>query len=326
VKLCLVLTSCAGATYGNTPITLYGSGFANTPDIVCRFSGVADVGARWISPSRVICLSPERLSAGNVSVEFSYNQQDFSNNSIPFRYSSPAISLNLIPSYGPISGGKRISIFGLNFDLVPEFTCMFDIGGDKVVVPGVAFNISYAVCLSPAVDSSALTQSVTLAVSNNGVDFQLSLPYILFDLIQVNGIFPSAGPSIGGTPISIFGSGFATGLQNVKNNLKCSFGQRLAAAQIQSETTLTCTSPASDVGRLNFRVLLDDSKIGDVMILFEYYGELMKRSCICLLRLLPKVFSILSCRTHIAFFFDAVLSNWEPASRSRGFRYLFVHI
>ena len=226
---------------------------------------------------------------------------------MPFRYASPAISLNLIPSYGPIFGGNRIGVLGSNFDPISEFFCIFDVNGSQITFPGIVFNMSFAECLAPPIDSSAVTQAVTLGVSNNGADFVLSLPYIFYGFMQVTGILPSSGPISGGTSISILGSGFATGLQTFQDGFKCSFGEIFASAKIQSESTLTCISTANAVGRLNIYLYLDNLKIGDTMLYFEYYGEYINIS----------IFLEISCvrnhgRIHFAQFLEAIFSYGEP--------------
>ena len=254
-------------------MTLYGSGFANTPDITCRFSGVADVSGRWISPSTVVCLSPETVSTGNVSVEFSYNDEDFSNNSVQYRYSSPAVALNLLPSYGPIVGGNIISVIGLNYEESSEFTCLFKTGNTQTTAPGLVMNVSVALCFSPALSPNLLSQSSMLTVSNNGVDIDLYLEYIYYDQMHVKSIMPSSGPSHGATSVLVIGSGYATGLRNIIHGFTCTFGQITVPASIQSSTSLLCISPASNPGPSNLIISLEGLLIADAALYFEYYGE-----------------------------------------------------
>jgi hypothetical protein len=273
------MTDFTGATYGNTPITVYGSDFSNTPDVTCRFTGVADVRARWISPSAAICISPERASIGNVTVEFSSNKQDFTSNLVQFRYASPAVALSLRPCYGPVMGGKRITVQGMNFEASSEFTCIFTFNhqGTKLY-PGIFLNSTCCICTSPSIDSSNALLNVMVAVSNNAVDVDNRLPYIYFDAMEIDRAFPSSGPLQGGSMISIVGTGFAVGVESITSSFTCAFGSISVQATVLSGSVLLCMSPGSPLGQVNFRssfdVRLDGIKIGNFLSQFLFYGEL----------------------------------------------------
>lgn len=248
--------------------------------MTCRFSGVADVRARWISPSVVICISPERASIGNVTVEFSSNKQDFTSNLVQFRYASPAVALSLLPCYGPILGGQRITVQGMNFEASSEFTCIFsfDHQGTKSY-PGIFLNSTCSVCVSPSIDSSTALWNVMVAVSNNEVDIENRLSFIYFDAMEIDGAFPSSGPFQGGSMISIAGTGFAIGVESISSSFTCTFGSMTVKATVISGSILTCISPASPLGpvdyRCSFYVRLDGMQIGSFLSRFLFYGELI---------------------------------------------------
>jgi hypothetical protein len=271
--------SFAGATYGNTPITIHGSDFSNTPDVTCRFTGVADVKARWISPSAAICISPERASSGNVAVEFSSNKQDFTSNLIQFRYASPAVALNLLPCYGPVMGGQRITVQGMNFEASSEFTCIFIFDDQTTkLYPGIFLNRTCSICLSPSIDYSLPLKNVMVAVSNNAVDIESRIPYIFFENMEIVDVFPSSGPFRGGSMISIIGTGFAVGVETISSGFTCTFGGFSVRGTILSGSVLTCISPASPLGQVDFRcsfeVRVNGMRIGNFLSRFLFYGEL----------------------------------------------------
>jgi hypothetical protein len=269
----------AGATYGNTPVTIYGSDFSNTPDVTCRFTGVADVGARWISPSAVICISPERASIGNVTVEFSSNKQDFTSNFVQYRYASPAVALSLLPCYGPVMGDQRITVQGMNFEANSAFTCIFTFDDKRTEShPGIILNSTCSICISPSIDTSMAFGNVMVAVTNNAVDVENRLSFIYFDSMEITRAFPSSGPFQGGSMISIIGAGFAVGVESISNSFSCTFGSSSVQASILSGSVLTCISPASTLGQMNFRcsfdVRLDGIQIGEFLSRFLFYGKL----------------------------------------------------
>jgi hypothetical protein len=267
-----------GATYGNTPITIHGSDFSNTPDVTCRFTGVADVRARWISPSAVICISPQRASVGNVTVEFSSNKQDFTNNLVQFRYASPAVALSLLQSYGPVIGGQRITVLGMNFEASSEFSCIFTFDHQETKLhPGIFLNNTCSVCLSPSIDPSMTLWNAMVAVSNNAVDIENQLPFIYFNAMEIERTFPNSGPFQGGSLISIIGTGFAVGVESISSSFTCTFGSISVQATVHSGSVLTCISPASPLGpvdyRCSFDVRLNGMKMGNFLARFLFYGE-----------------------------------------------------
>ena len=104
----------AGMRFGGTLVTVYGSGFIGDAAARCRFADVAVV-ARLLTPKQLECLSPLPAVAGYVSVEVSFNGQDYSTTGVHFEYQPPVAIRALEPSRGPIEGGTFVNVTGSGF-------------------------------------------------------------------------------------------------------------------------------------------------------------------------------------------------------------------
>jgi hypothetical protein len=74
-----------GPIRGGSLVTVTGSGFINTPLLVCRF-GTVVIAATWIGATSIECTSPAVASAATVALEMSNNNQDFTLDNSVFGY------------------------------------------------------------------------------------------------------------------------------------------------------------------------------------------------------------------------------------------------
>ena len=73
-----------GAIVGNTLVTVSGRGFVRGLGLVCRFGVSVPVSATWLSDELLLCTARPFTAAGNVSMEVSINNQDFSSSGVMF--------------------------------------------------------------------------------------------------------------------------------------------------------------------------------------------------------------------------------------------------
>ena len=100
-------------------------------------------------------------------------------------------------------------------------------------------------CASPSVPTSHLPSDgdsleVNVSLSINGVDFGPSnVAFAFLPTPEMSGIFPLSGPSGGGTPLTINGTGFRSEL-----NIECALDTAIAPATIDHANSLRCASPS----------------------------------------------------------------------------------
>ena len=76
-----------GPVAGNTIITVGGTFFINSVDLVCRMgSHIPKIVATWVSSTQLLCLSPPETSSTNQIFEISNNNQDFTTDGLEYLY------------------------------------------------------------------------------------------------------------------------------------------------------------------------------------------------------------------------------------------------
>ena len=129
-----------------------------------------------------------------------------------FRYYQQPTVTGLAPSGGPIIGGTGVTVIGSGFtvfsDPLRTPKCKF---GEYIVEARVDSDTNMY-CTTP---DTLQPGYVSVAVSLNEVDFtkpsmgrQYSIPFLYYNPPQVQRLFPSSGPSRGGTTVFVIGEGF----------------------------------------------------------------------------------------------------------------------
>jgi len=80
------LLPTTGPAWGNTHVTVTGTGFVRGPELYCRFGTFPRVSATWYSDTRVVCASNVVATATTCALEVTSNNQDFSISGIVYEY------------------------------------------------------------------------------------------------------------------------------------------------------------------------------------------------------------------------------------------------
>ncbi|CAM9110992.1 unnamed protein product, partial [Choristocarpus tenellus] len=239
----------SGSIDGGTPITVRGSGFANTSSLSCGFLCLNGVmiksPASFSSTNSAICMSP-RLDHGVVcghgggtffvSVILSLNSVDYSTHGPQFLYFKPVVVLGVSPELGSERGGTLVTVIGHNFIPSEELSCRF---GAQLPVPAVFVNSETIQCVAPF--SKLGPVSVSLTASNNLVEFSSTSALFEYHRAALPESFnPWAGPILGGTHVTVKGRDF-----HPSKRLACRFGTINIHATWESPTHILCKSPAS---------------------------------------------------------------------------------
>jgi hypothetical protein len=236
----------SGATTGGTSVLIIGYNFANTNHLSCKFGEVTST-ARLISPSMIECDTPAAADdmVGLVDVSVSLDGVSFFTLDAQFAYIEPLAIGSIAPQAGPSSGGTEVVISGGNFVFSKDLKCRF---GETEVL-AVFVSAQAIICVTP----SSLEESVAVSVANNGVDFmKWDDAFSIVAAPSITSVVPSKGSIVGGTVVTLSGSGFTDTPSN-----KCIFGSESVVATYISSATLTCTSPPSSTPTASSTVSLE---------------------------------------------------------------------
>ena len=241
------LSPTHGPDSGGTLVLVRGTGFVvDSPSAMCRFGGDAVVSAVSVPDSTtVVCQAPSH-KAGEVAVEVTMNNVDFTSDGVRFVYGSAPVVYSISPYSGPTGGGTVIRVHGENFADGTALACRFGTAG---AAPAVFESDGVISCVAP---EASIASKVTVEVTTNGVDYTTDGVQFLFVApMSVASISPATGPEHGGTTITLAGSDFA-----VPEALVCEFGSsdlRVAAHWI-SPAAVTCVAPANQPSTVEVRL------------------------------------------------------------------------
>ncbi|MGC9960588.1 MAG: IPT/TIG domain-containing protein [Acidimicrobiales bacterium] len=230
----------AGPLSGGTSVTISGSGLDDASGV--SFGGTAATSYTVNSDTSVTAFSPA-LAVGTVEVTVT-NETGTSAvvAADAFTYDVTPVVTAIGPATGSSNGGDVVTITGSGF--VPDSSTV-SFGSS----PGTAVTCSTTtscVATSPAESAGAVPLTVTTA---GGASATTSADTFTYDgTPSVTAIAPSAGPQVGGTSVTISGSG----LDDVSG---VSFGGTAATSYtVNSDTSVTAFSPALNVGTVDVTV------------------------------------------------------------------------
>ena len=246
------VTPQVGGCNGSTPITLFGENFVDIPHLVCTFSYEKYslyTNATFISPSQISCSTPAPTWASEddgtemysvlVGLKSNVSGFDCLTKGIFHFNQKPSILHSLSPSYGPISGGTLLSIYGDGFysytESYEEYNMTYKTSPfcklGTVTVPAVIMSDSLVECVAPSfagVDFQEEAQ-VEVFISLNGLDFLSSSEPLLYKFYMdpvLEDVSPKVVPAFHFNPFQQVSIKLD---QTSKKNLK-SFGEFLATA------------------------------------------------------------------------------------------------
>ncbi|MGD0696946.1 MAG: IPT/TIG domain-containing protein [Terriglobia bacterium] len=185
----------------------------------------------WIAGAAIICLALSLSACGGAG-----------NGTLQFGSTQPVINL-IQPVSGSTAGGTLVTIFGSNFESGAAVT----FGGDTATNINV-LGPAQITCVTPAHSAGTVTVTVTNPDGGSG---SLSNGYAYNVAPTITSITPIVGSIIGGTSVTIVGTGFQTGAT-------VSFGGAAATIATVTTTQITLTTPAHAPGTVNVTVTNPD--------------------------------------------------------------------
>ncbi len=219
-----------GQPSGGNVVTLTGQNFTSGAKVT--FGGTPSPSVVFNSASSLTVTVPPG-SVGSVKVTETNPDGQFASITNGYTYVQPAIT-SVSPPSGPAPGGTSVTIAGSGF-----------LSGATVKFNGVAsatvnvVSSSQITAVTPA-DSNPAGGTVPLVVTNPG-GLTATSSFIYLAQPTVTGLSPNAGPTAGGTSVTITGTNFLSGAT-------VTFAGTAASATVVSSTQITATSPAGAAG------------------------------------------------------------------------------
>lgn len=236
----------SGPTAGGTLVTIHGTGFTNASR---AFFGTIPAGGFAPSDTLFQVTSPPR-TAGTVDVTVvnSFGSSAVTNgDKFTFTAAGAPVVRAVAPNSGPAAGGTSVLVVGSGF----SGASAIHFGATSVAL-GVfnVFDDSHIFLQAPpGTAATTVDVTVTNAAGTSAVSNADRFSYIAAALPVVEAVFDSMGPIIGGTPVSLTGSGF-TGATMVK------FGANAATGvNVNDDGHLFMTSPPGAVGTVDITVV-----------------------------------------------------------------------
>ena len=241
-----VLTSIAptsGTSIGGTTVTLTGSGFQDTsPGInVVTFGGLPATGVVVLSDVSLTCVTPSGAAGGTVDVTVTNDNGSATLTSAYTYHPLPTLTA-VSPPTGSSLGGTSATLTGSGFQDFGRGTNTVTFGGVAATNVVVVDDTSLT-CDVPAGVPSAI---VDVVVSNANGTATLAGGFTYHALPTLTAVTPNSGTSLGGTSVTLTGSGFQD--DNPGTSTVTFDGNAATGVIVVSDTSITCNVPPGTAG------------------------------------------------------------------------------
>jgi PKD repeat protein len=232
-----------GSPAGGTLVTLSGRGFTLAGAGTTRvfFGANLAAGVSVLGDTQLTCLAPAGLSDARVDVRLE-NENGAAVLPLAFRYHAAPTITSATPASGPAAGGTTVVLLGHGFktDVLGANAVSF---GNKAARSVTTVDDTRVRAVSP---SGAAGQTVELVLSNSNGVVHVAAAFRYHALPTITALEPPAATSLGGTTITLRGSGFQRDAAGVPSVL---FGALAAGSvSVLDDETLTCSAPPGAPG------------------------------------------------------------------------------
>jgi hypothetical protein len=278
----------SGSVTGGTRITVSGIKFLSSTLTTCHW-GTYTSAAEYVSEAAFFCISPPVAGASVVTVRISLNgiasQACPSSNLLlqcpnsgqsQFRYYVDPTLIRIEPSFGRVTGGTAVQIFGSGFVSELLSTTVVNFDGSLRPATDVASTIMFAITPASTVQ---LTRTITVSISLNlGLSTSVTtVKFVYYVIPALNGLEPIIGSPSGGTVLTVRGAVFIN-----TGNLRCQFqkkdslpdDQPLLGSSVKflSPLEISCVSPVAEVGDYLVRIGLsqEDQDLSSTSMAYSF--------------------------------------------------------
>ena len=194
-------------------------------------------------------------------------------------------TLGAAPATGGEGGGTLVRVTGSDFrDAGAKLLCAF---GSVVVSAAGYVSTNRVDCVSPARAPDVIALHAPLAVSVNGRDFSsratddggFPVTFSYGPRVEVYGLAPDHGPSLGGTLVTVRGANFVPDVWEPGREFafSCRFGAKVAPAMGGSgaltASSASCRSPPHAAGFVAVEVSAGGGNFSSFGVVFEYQAS-----------------------------------------------------
>ncbi len=234
-----------GPIAGGGTVTVNGTGFITGATI--DFGGVDCGSVSFISSTILTCTLPAH-NAGPIAVTVTNTNGGIGSKASAFTYWAAPTVTTITPAAGPTAGGTVVVIRGTNFQSAATVT----VGG--VNCGTLTINSTTKITCTTGAHSAAAVNVVVTSVSQSGT---LTSGYTYQAAPAVTSdVSPSSGPVLGGTAVTITGTGFLSGATADFGGSAC------GSLTVQSATEIRCTTNSHANGAVIVGVINPDTQSG----------------------------------------------------------------
>ncbi|WP_160861951.1 putative Ig domain-containing protein [Shinella kummerowiae] len=233
----------AGPTGGGTTVIITGTGFAYASGTGAVKFGATNATYTINSNTQITATSPAN-SAGTYDITVvTPGGTSATSAADQYTYVSAPTVTSVSTTAGPTAGGTTVTITGTGFASTTAVTFGATAATGFTVTSNTQITATAPAGSAGTVDIRVTTVGGTSATSAADQYTYVTAP-------TVTSVSPTAGPTAGGTTVTITGTGFsaAAGTGAVK------FGATVASYTINSSTQITATSPVSSAGTYDITV------------------------------------------------------------------------
>jgi hypothetical protein len=225
----------SGPAAGGTVVTITGTGFTNLTG--ASFGNQAATSFTFVSDTKITATSP---GGGTGTVDITVTTPaGTSPTGAADQFSYGPTVTSVSPAAGPTGGGTSVTITGTNFSGATAVT--FGANPAKFTFKSV----TQITAVAPASTAGTVHVAVTTPAGTSPTGSADQYTYVAAP--AVTSVSPNAGPTSGGTSVTITGT-------NLGNALAVSFGNVGAIIVSNTATTIVATAPAESAGKVDVTV------------------------------------------------------------------------
>jgi hypothetical protein len=231
------VTPALGPEAGGTSVTIGGSNLSGASAVMFGSSSASSFTVA--SPTSITASAPPGSGSVQVTVTTS-GGTSATNTADHFGYLAPPTVTALSPIRGPVEGGTTVRVSGTGF-VVARTTVMFASGAATGVTVKSATSLT-------ATDPAHAAGPVDVTVATPGGTSATSTADRFKYAPTIAAVRPNAGPTAGGTTVTVTGSGFETGSKATVFHFGTAKASSVSCA---SSSECTVVSPANPAGQVH---------------------------------------------------------------------------
>ena len=252
------ISPTSGKTGGGTAVTITGTGFLAGATVT--IGGVAATGVTVVDPATITAVTGGPAAAGIVNVVVTNTDTQSATLTGGFTYVTPPTVTGVAPTQGPEAGGTSVTITGTGF--TGGMTVTF--GGTAGTVIGTDGSGTQLFATTPAHAPGAVQVVVGTSDATGALANAFTYVAAAGPAPTIASVAPTAGSTVGGTTITITGTGFLAGATVTVG------GQAATGVSVVSGTSITAVTPAGSAGSVPVTVQNTDLQSATLANGFTY--------------------------------------------------------